>query len=46
MSGKFTFEKICCGPIRISARNNVLFGEIETEGGANNVKLVVRPRFD
>ena len=45
-AGKFLFEKVCCGPVEISARNEVLFGKIETEGGAKNAKLVVGPRFD
>jgi hypothetical protein len=44
--GKFIFEKVCSGPVQISAKNNTLFGTIETEGGAKNVKLVVRPRFE
>jgi protocatechuate 3,4-dioxygenase beta subunit len=44
--GRFTFEKVCCGPIRISAKNDALFGKIETKGGVKNVKLVVRPRFE
>ena len=44
--GKFVFEKVCCGPVRISAKNDTLFGKIETGGGAKNVKLVVRPRFE
>ena len=44
--GKFAFEKVCCGPIRISARNDALFGEIETEGGAKNLRLVIRPRIE
>jgi len=44
--GKFVFEKVCCGPVWISAKNDTLFGKIETEGGASNLKLVVRPRFE
>jgi protocatechuate 3,4-dioxygenase beta subunit len=44
--GKFIFEKVCCGPVQISAKNDTLFGKIETEGGAKNLKLVVRPRFE
>ncbi len=43
--GRFLFEKVCSGPVRISAKNNTLFGTIETEGGTKNVKMVVRPRF-
>ena len=44
--GKFVFEKVCCGPVWISAKNDKLFGKIETEGGATKLKLVVRPRFE
>lgn len=44
--GRFSFEKVCCGPIQISAKNDGLFGKIHTEGGAKNVKLVVGPRFE
>jgi hypothetical protein len=44
--GRFTFEKVCCGPVQINAKNDTLIGTIETEGGAKNVKLVVRPRFE
>jgi hypothetical protein len=44
--GRFAFEKVCCGPIQISAKNETLFGMIETEGGAKNVEVVVRPRFE
>jgi len=44
--GRFIFEKVCCGPIQINAKNDTLFGTIETEGGGKNVKLVVRPRFE
>jgi len=45
-NGNFVFEKVCCGPIRISAKNDALFGKIETEGGAKDVKVVVHPRFE
>lgn len=44
--GRFLFEKVCCGRVEISAKNDALFGKIETEGGAKNVKLVVGPRFE
>ncbi len=44
-NGRFVFEKVCCGPIQINAKNDSFFGKIETEGGVKNVKLVVRPRF-
>jgi len=44
--GRFLFEKVCSGPVRISARNDALFGKIEAEVGAKNLKLVVRPRFE
>lgn len=43
--GKFTFEKICQGPIQINAKNKTLFGTVETQGGTRYVKLVVHPRF-
>ncbi len=44
--GRFVFEKVCCGPVRISAKNDKLFGTVDAEGGAKNVKVVVRPRFE
>ena len=44
--GRFVFEKVCCGPIQINAKNDSFFGKIETEGGAKDVKVVVRPRFE
>ena len=44
--GRFVFERVCCGPVEISAKNEALFGKIETEGGAKDVKLVVRLRFE
>ena len=43
--GKFTFEKVCQGPAKISAKNETLFGTVETQGGAKDVRLVVGPRF-
>jgi len=45
-NGKFVFEKVCCGPVWISAKNDTLFGKIDTEGGVTNLKLEVRPRFE
>jgi len=44
--GKFLFEKVCRGPIEISAKNDVLLGSVQTEGGAKNVKLVIVPKFE
>ena len=49
--GKFTFEKICAGKIQISAEirgKTKLYGRIETEGGATNVKVLIseRPLFN
>jgi protocatechuate 3,4-dioxygenase beta subunit len=43
--GKFAFDKICQGPVEINAKNKTLFGTAETQGGAKDVKLIVRPRF-
>lgn len=43
--GKFTLDKVCAGNIRISANTSgktQLYGNIQTEGGATNVKIVVR----
>jgi hypothetical protein len=45
--GKFTLEKICAGRLRINASTSGrarLYGYIETEGGATDVKLVVSER--
>ena len=42
--GKFTIEKVCAGRIRINANvsgKRRLYGDVETEGGATDVKLVV-----
>jgi len=42
--GKFTLEKICAGRIRISADKSGatrLYGSIETEGGATDVRIVI-----
>jgi hypothetical protein len=46
VEGKFLFENVCSGLVQISAKNKVLFGKIETEGGTKNVKLVVGSRFE
>ena len=46
-NGKFTIEKICAGKIRISANisgRTRLYGNIETEGGATDVKVVISER--
>jgi len=45
--GKFTLEKICAGRIRITASvsgTTRLYGYIETDGGASDIKLVVNER--
>jgi len=45
--GKFTIEKICAGKIRISANisgRTRLYGSVETEGGATDVKVVISER--
>jgi len=45
--GKFTIEKICAGKIRISVNisgRTRLYGSVETEGGATDVKVVVSER--
>jgi hypothetical protein len=45
--GKFILENICAGRIRISANQMGtarLYGSIETEGGATNVKIVISER--
>jgi protocatechuate 3,4-dioxygenase beta subunit len=44
--GKFKFEKVCSGPVQISAKNQDLFGIIDTQGGAENVRIIVTPRFE
>lgn len=43
--GRFRFEKVCSGPVQISAKNGTLFGVIETQGGAKDIRLAVGPRF-
>jgi protocatechuate 3,4-dioxygenase beta subunit len=43
--GKFTIEKICAGKIQISANKSGtprMFGTVTTEGGATDVKIVLR----
>jgi beta-lactamase regulating signal transducer with metallopeptidase domain len=45
IQGKFRFEKVCPGSINISAKNKTLFGTIETQGGAKDVKIVASPRI-
>ena len=45
--GKFTLEKVCAGKIRISANKSGtprLYGNIETEGGATDVSIVISQR--
>ncbi|UCE50331.1 MAG: protein kinase, partial [Phycisphaerales bacterium] len=45
--GKFTLEKICAGRIRVTASvsgTTRLYGYIETDGGASDIKLVVSER--
>jgi hypothetical protein len=43
--GKFSFDKVCSGNLSISAKNETLFGIIETEGGSKDVRIVASPRF-
>ncbi|MHC4352271.1 MAG: secretin N-terminal domain-containing protein [Planctomycetota bacterium] len=43
--GRFRFDKVCAGPVRINAKNETLFGTIETQGGVKDIRLVVGPRF-
>jgi protocatechuate 3,4-dioxygenase beta subunit len=45
--GKFTIEKVCAGKIRLSANvrgKNRLHGNVETEGGATDVTIIVTER--
>ena len=45
--GKFTLEKVCAGRIRVSAEirgKTKLYGKVETEGGATNVKVLISER--
>lgn len=43
--GKFVFENVCAGEIRISANyqktGEYMYGNVETEGGAEDVRLVL-----
>ncbi|UCE48113.1 MAG: redoxin domain-containing protein, partial [Phycisphaerales bacterium] len=44
VEGKFTLEQVCAGRIRISANKTgttQLYGSIETEGGATDVRIVI-----
>jgi protocatechuate 3,4-dioxygenase beta subunit len=45
--GKFVIEKVCAGRIRISANlrgGGRVYGRVETEGGATDVRIVVSER--
>jgi len=45
--GKFTIDKVCAGRVRLSVNTTGttrLYGSIETEGGATNVRVVVSER--
>jgi hypothetical protein len=45
--GKFTLEKVCAGRIRLSSNKSGtprLYGSIETEGGATDVRIVISQR--
>ena len=47
IEGKFTLEKVCAGRIRINADKSGttrLYGNIETEGGATDVRIVISQR--
>ncbi len=44
--GRFRFDNICAGAVRINAKNKTLFGTIETQGGTKDIRLVVSPRFE
>jgi len=47
VDGKFIVEKVCAGKIRINADKSGttrLYGSIETEGGATDVKVVISER--
>jgi len=43
--GRFRFEKVCSGPVQINSKNDTIFGTVETQGGAKDIRLVVGPRF-
>jgi len=47
VNGKFAIEKVCAGRIRISANKTgtaPMYGYIETDGGATNVRIVISER--
>jgi len=47
IEGKFTLEKVCAGRIRINANKSGttrLYGNIQTEGGATDVRIVISQR--
>ena len=47
LNGKFTIDKICPGRVRVTADvggQTRLYGSVETEGGAKDVKIVVKER--
>jgi hypothetical protein len=43
--GRFRFDKVCSGPVEINVKNETLFGIVETQGGAKNVRILAGPRF-
>ena len=46
-NGKFTLDKICKGNVRIYADKSGqtrLYGSVQTEGGANDIKIVISER--
>jgi protocatechuate 3,4-dioxygenase beta subunit len=45
--GKFTLENVCAGKIRINANKSGtahLYGSVETEGGAKDIRITIRER--
>jgi len=44
--GRFTFDKVCSGPVVINAKNETVFGTVETQGGAKDVRLLASLRFE
>ncbi|MHC4204202.1 MAG: carboxypeptidase regulatory-like domain-containing protein [Planctomycetota bacterium] len=47
VDGKFTLEKVCAGKIRVSANKSGatrLYGSIETEGGATDIRIAISQR--
>lgn len=45
VGGKFTLEQVCAGRVRLSANKSGavrMYGYVETEGGATDVKVVIR----